>query len=73
MPITELLITGYDGEEPVVAVNLAPDTAAVALTGKGDKGDTVVDSAWEQSSNAFAAIHELIDDLERIQCDRRRH
>jgi hypothetical protein len=63
MNVTELLVTGYDGDEPVFAVNLVSGTAAVALTSIDDNGDTVVDSTWKQTSQAFAGVRELIEEL----------
>ena len=63
MHITELLVTAYDGEEPVLAINLGPDNATVALTGRDDNGDTVVNSAWNQNSQAFVTIRRLMEDL----------
>lgn len=63
MHITELLVTAYNGDEPVLAINLEPDTATVAVTGTDGSGDTVVGSAWNQTSQAFAAVRQLIEDL----------
>jgi hypothetical protein len=64
MDLTELLITGYDADKPVIAVNLSPGNAAVVLTGQEeDGGDPVVDSTWRQNSQAFASVCRLIQDL----------
>jgi hypothetical protein len=63
MHITELLVTAYDGDEPVLAINLGPESATVALTGKTGDGQTVVESAWSQGSEVFAAVRQLIETL----------
>lgn len=44
--LTELLITGYDGDEAVLAISLGPENATVALTSADGNGDTVVDASW---------------------------
>lgn len=62
MHITELLVTAYNGDEPMFAINLGPDTATVALLGPGG----AVDSARNQDSQAFAAIFKLIEDLAMV-------
>lgn len=57
MRITEMLVFGYDGTSSVFAVNLVADAATVVLTYTNEHGETVVDSAWEQASDAFTAVH----------------
>ena len=63
MNFTELLITGYDGDEAVFAVTLAPHQANAVLTSTAGNGDTVVDSTQQHATDAFAEIQQL---LERI-------
>lgn len=57
MNLTELLITGYDGDKAVFAMTLMPDKANVVLT----SGETVVDSTQQRTTGAFTEIHELLD------------
>ena len=61
MHLTELLVTGYDGSKTVFAVTLTPDEANVVLTNTTDNGETVVDSAWQQTTDAFAEVQELLE------------
>jgi hypothetical protein len=63
MHITERLITGYDEDKPVVAVNLASDGARVVLTSTSDDGETEVKSAWQQPTDAFETARELLERL----------
>lgn len=65
MQCTELLVTGYDGEEVVFAVNLVPNASTVVLTHADENGVTVVDTAWSQATDAFAAARELMVGLVR--------
>lgn len=65
MPVTELLITGYNGDESVFAVNLASYAATVVLTHMDEKGETVVDSAWQQATDDFTALRDVLDRLVR--------
>jgi hypothetical protein len=67
MQITELLITGYDGEDAVFAVTLAPNEANVVLTSTDDNGETVVDSAWRQATDAFAEVQGLLERVTRAR------
>lgn len=54
MNVTELLVTGYDGNEPVFVVNLAPNVATTVLTSTTDNGEATVDATAEQASDVFA-------------------
>ena len=63
MHITELLVTAYDGDEPVFAVNLEPEAATVAWTGTDNDGDTAVDSTWSLACQSFVVIRQLMEDL----------
>ncbi|HZM76487.1 MAG TPA: hypothetical protein VFC19_12210 [Candidatus Limnocylindrales bacterium] len=68
MHLTELLVTGYDGNEAVFAVTLAPDEANVVLTSTDDNGETVVDSARRQATDIFAEIQELLEQVVAATC-----
>ena len=65
MQITEMLITGYDGEKAVFAVSLFPDNAKAVLTKPDENGETVVDSAWRHDTDAFVVIRSLLDEIVR--------
>lgn len=47
MQVTEMLVTGYDGNEPIFAVNLVPGQANIVLT---DETGETVKSAWQQAT-----------------------
>jgi hypothetical protein len=68
MPITELLVTGYDGDRAVFAVVLAEDRATVVVTSKDDNGETVVDSAWSQASDALAGMRPFFERITNLTC-----
>ncbi len=61
MKITELLITGYDGDRPVFVVDILPETAKVVLTKPGDDGQTAVDAATEEATPIFFPIQKLLE------------
>ncbi len=61
--ITELLITGYDGDDPIFAVTLAPDEATAVLTATDGHGDTAADSITRQTTGVFAAVRGLLEGL----------
>lgn len=61
MNITELLVTGYDGDEAVFAATLTPGEAKVVLTSTDDEGGTAVDSAWEQAYDDFTEVRYLME------------
>lgn len=50
-----MLITGYDGDEPVFVVNLACDA------------DT--DEASQRTTEAFEAIYRIVDRLAKVSVD----
>lgn len=66
MNVTELLVTGYDGDQPVFAVNLANDTASVVTTGTDAKGETSVESTYDRASQAFTGVRDLIKELTTV-------
>ena len=63
MNVTELLVTGFDGDKPVFAVTLAPDGATAVLTAADGKGGTAVDSITKQETDVFASVRELLEGL----------
>ncbi len=66
MDITELLITAYHGDDPVLAVSLSPGTATTVLTGTDPDGHMTVQDMTLKSTDAFTTIREL---LQRLQPD----
>lgn len=60
---TEMLITGYDGDDSVFAVTITPGRATVVLTRTNEHGETVVDSNWKQATDAFTALRDVLDRL----------
>lgn len=63
MNITELLVTGYDGNEPLFVVKLAPGEATSVRTATDDSGETTVDSIARQTTDLFASVRELLEGL----------
>lgn len=63
MPVNDMLITGYYGDNSVFAVNVAPGRATVVLTHTDKQGDTVVDATWKQTTDAFVALRDVLDRL----------
>ncbi len=63
MNITELLVTGYNGNEPVFVVTLAPNHATTVLTRADGDGDTSVESVGQQTTGVFGAVRELLEGL----------
>jgi hypothetical protein len=61
MNITELLITGYDGAAILFATTLTPEEAKVVKPGSSAEGETVVGEAWQEATDAFAAICDLMN------------
>jgi hypothetical protein len=64
--ITELLITGFDGDEPVFAVHLTPDTATIGSTGTDENGETELKEARLLAADAFEAIYEILERLPKV-------
>lgn len=56
MRITELLVTGYDGDKVVFTTDLTPVSAATILTGTDDDGETVVEAVSNESTRAFGSM-----------------
>jgi hypothetical protein len=67
MNVTEILITGFDGEEPVFAVNLSSDVATVAPTSSDEDGNVVLDEVRQQATDAFEAIWKILERLTKVQ------
>lgn len=66
MHVTEMLITGFDGDEAVFAVNPACDTATMSSTSTDENGETVVDNAHQQATDAFEAVWEIVERLTKV-------
>ena len=63
MNVTELLITGFDGDKAIFAASLAPNVAAnIIASGDGDR-ETAVEVCAERATPAFASIRQLVEDL----------
>lgn len=63
MNITEILITGYDGDSGLFATSLTPGHARTILTTTDDEGNVLVDSVREQATPEFAAVREILGNL----------
>ncbi len=63
MDITELLITAYHGDDPVLAVSLSPRTATTVLTGTDLDDQITVEDMTHQSTDVFTTIRELLQGL----------
>lgn len=63
MNVTGLLVTGYNGDKPIYAVNLHPGGATTILTGHDDGETTTVDAAKKQTTQAFGQIRDLLEEL----------
>lgn len=63
MRITEVLVTGYDGEQAVIAVNLVSGAAKVVITSTDKNRETVVNLARQQAGDAFTAVRDVLDGL----------
>ena len=66
MHITEMLITGFDGDEPVFAVNLAPTDATMASASVDENGETVLDDVRQQATEAFEAVWDILERLAKV-------
>ena len=63
MNVTELLITGFDGDKAIFAASLAPNmTATIIASGEGDR-ETAVEICAERATPAFTSISRLVEDL----------
>lgn len=60
MNITELLITAYDGPAILFAATLTADEAKVIRPGTSTEGEPVVGEAWQQATDAFTAVSDLM-------------
>ncbi|WP_117215353.1 hypothetical protein [Allorhizocola rhizosphaerae] len=63
MNITELLITGYDGEKAVFAVNLSSNAATMVVGTEGTRGEVIVDSVSCQPTPAFSEVWKVLQHL----------
>lgn len=63
MSVDDLLITGYYGDKSRFAVNVEPGRATVVLTCTNEQGEDVVDATWQQATDAFTALRDVLDRL----------
>ncbi len=64
MDITELLVTAYQGDNPVLAVILTPGAATNLRTGIDPDGHIVVkDMSHHDTDDTFTAIRDLVQSL----------
>jgi hypothetical protein len=68
MNVTELLVTGFDGEKAVFAASLTPDRVATIVTSTDTAGKTTVEAAGEQTTPAFDSIRRLVEELAILSC-----
>jgi hypothetical protein len=66
MHVTEMLITGFDGDEAIFAVNLAPADATMASTCTDENGETVIDDVRQQATEAFEAVWDILERLAKV-------
>jgi hypothetical protein len=63
MNITEILITGYDGDSEVFATNVTGDSAKTAFTAATSGGESIVESVRETTTNALGPLVRVLEDL----------
>jgi hypothetical protein len=63
MNVTELLVTGFDGDDPVFAITLAAGDATAVLTATAEDGETAVDAVAQRGTDVFALVRELLEGL----------
>lgn len=61
MKITELLITGYDGNRPIFVVNVFPETATTLLVTTDDDGEEAVAGIAERTTQMFKPMKKLLE------------
>jgi hypothetical protein len=61
MKITEMLVTGYDGDRPVFVVNVFPDTAKALLVTADADGQDAVETAAERTTQMFLPMKRLLE------------
>jgi hypothetical protein len=63
MNVTELLVTGFDGDKAIFAASLTPGNAVTIMTSTDEGGRTTVETAGEQTTPAFDSIRRLVEEL----------
>jgi len=63
MSITEILITGYDGENGIFATSVTPDRARIIRVTDAADGWSAVDSISEVASTAFDSLLEVLAEM----------
>jgi hypothetical protein len=66
MNITELLITGFDGDRAMFAVNLSPDLARAIFTEPDDDGQVTVDVTAQYATGLFGPLAKLFLDMTKV-------
>lgn len=61
--VTEILITGYDGEDTVFAIDLTPGRAKTILMTEHVGGVSTVDSVFEVASPAFDPLLQILEGM----------
>jgi hypothetical protein len=61
MKITELLITGFDGDKPVLVVSVFPEVAKAILTTADDDGQPTVEVATERATRIFGPMQRMLE------------
>lgn len=62
MDITEILITGYDGDNEVFVASLTNDRARTIFTVADADGQSTVESVKEVNTEALATVMRLFED-----------
>jgi cellulose biosynthesis protein BcsQ len=71
MNITELLVTAYDGDKPVLAIDFDPDLITTVLTATNEAGSveaaqrTIV-AVDERATRVLEAVRELVQRLSAV-------
>ncbi len=65
MNVTELLVTGFDGDKAIFAASLTPNMAAHIVASSDRDEDTALQVCAERAAPAFSSICRLIEDLTR--------
>lgn len=60
---TELLVTGYDGNNAVLAVNLMPGCASTVVLGVNDDGQESVEAASNHATPLFSSFVQALEGL----------
>jgi hypothetical protein len=63
MNLTDLLVMGYDGDQPVFTCHLTATDAATILTSTDADGDTAVEAVSSQATAAYSSVVKAMEHL----------